>query len=71
MPKEVNRGYSEPLTREDVARLAHLRGLPVEESDLDEIRFRLNALSDALASLDDPELDTTDPLPILLVREAH
>ncbi len=71
MPKEVNRGYSEPLTREDVARLAHLRGLPVEESDLDEIRFRLNALSDALASLDDPELDTTDPLPILLDREAR
>ena len=71
MVKEVNRGYSERLTREDVARLAKLRGLPVEESDLDEIRFRLNALSDALSALDDPELDTSDPLPILLDREAH
>ena len=71
MVKEVNRGYSERLTREDVARLAKLRGLPVEESDLDEIRFRLNALSDALAALDDPELDTSDPLPILLDRKVH
>ena len=71
MVKEVNRGYSERLTREDVARLAKLRGLPVEESDLDEIRFRLNALSDALSALDDPALDTSDPLPILLDREAH
>lgn len=71
MPRDANRGYSERLTREDVARLARLRGLPVEESDLDEIRYRLNALSDALASLDDPELDTTDPLPILLDRESR
>ena len=71
MVKEANRGYSERLTRDDVARLAKLRGLPVEESDLDEIRLRLNALSDALAALDDPELDTSDPLPILLDREAH
>ena len=71
MPTETNRGYSERLTREDVARLAKLRGLPVEESDLDEIRYRLNALSDALSALDDPELDTSDPLPILLDREAH
>ena len=71
MVKEANRGYSERLTREDVARLAKLRGLPVEESDLDEIRYRLNALSDALAALDDPELDTSDPLPILLDREVH
>lgn len=69
MAREANRGYSERLAREDVARLARLRGLPVEESDLDEIRYRLNALSDALASLDDPELDTSDPLPILLDRE--
>ena len=64
-----SRGYNEKLTREDVARLARLRGLPVEESDLDEIRYRLNALSDALAALVDPELDSTDPLPILLDRE--
>ena len=71
MVKEANRGYSERLTREDVARLAKLRGLPVEESDLDEIRFRLNALSDALASMDDPELDASDPLPILLDREVR
>lgn len=71
MPKAANRGYSERLTREDVARLAKLRGLPVEESDLDEIRFRLNALSDVLASMDDPELDTSDPLPILLDREVR
>ena len=71
MAREANRGYRERLTREDVARLARLRGLPVEESDLDEIRYRLNALSDALAALDDPELDTTDPLPILLDREAR
>ena len=49
--------------------MARLRGLPVEESDLDEIRYRLNALSDALAALVDPELDSTDPLPILLDRE--
>lgn len=71
MPKAANRGYSERLTREDVARLAKLRGLPVEESDLDEIRFRLNALSDVLASMDDPELDSSDPLPILLDREVR
>ncbi len=71
MPKAANRGYSERLTRDDVVRLAKLRGLPVEESDLDEIRFRLNALSDALASMDDPELDTSDPLPILLDREVR
>lgn len=71
MPRVVNRGYSEKLAREDVARLARLRGLPVEESDLDEIRYRLNALSDALSALDDPELDTTDPLPILLDRESR
>ena len=69
MMRKQSRGYNEKLTREDVARLAQLRGLPVEESDLDEIRYRLNALSDALSALDDPELDSTDPLPILLDRE--
>ena len=69
MVRKQSRGYNEELTREDVARLARLRGLPVEESDLDEIRYRLNALSDALAALVDPELDSTDPLPILLDRE--
>ena len=69
MVRKQSRGYNEKLTREDVARLAQLRGLPVEESDLDEIRYRLNALSDALAALVDPELDSTDPLPILLDRE--
>ena len=63
---DASRGYRVQLSRDDVARLARLRDIPIDESDLDEVRYRLNALSEALATLDDPELDGVDPLPVLL-----
>ena len=58
-----------PLTREDILRLARIRGLPIVESDVDEIRYRLNALTDALDQLDTTLLYQVDPTPLLIPPE--
>lgn len=58
-----------PLTREDILRLARIRGLPIDESDVDEIRHRLNALTDALDQLDTAGLYQVDPMPLLIPPE--
>ena len=60
------RGFHIQLSKDDIRRMTHLRGLPIEESDLDEVRHRINALSDAMKLLDDHELTTVDPLPLLV-----
>ncbi|MFQ5873469.1 MAG: hypothetical protein ACE5JL_06670 [Dehalococcoidia bacterium] len=62
---ETPSGYFSGLSRNDVRRLARTMGLPVDEPDLDEVRFRLNALADALGQLDDEELAKADPLPFM------
>lgn len=53
------------LTRDDVLNLARMAGLPIEDSEVDEIRFRLNALMEALGQLDSQDLAGVDPLPLL------
>lgn len=55
----------------DIARLSKAAGFNLSEQDQDEVRFRLNALAEALAQLDDDELQKVDPLPLMTGDEVQ
>jgi hypothetical protein len=58
------------LTPESVRdQLAALGVTPQDDDDLAEITHRLNALREALESLDLPELDAQEPLTVLSLGE--
>lgn len=58
------------LTPESVRdQLAALGVTPQDDDDLAEITHRLNALREALQSLDLPELDAQEPLTVLSLGE--
>lgn len=53
------------LTTEEVRSL--LRALdmtPLDDVDLDEITNRMNAINEAAAALEDPEVDAIEPIPV-------
>ena len=53
------------LTTDEVRSL--LRALdmtPLDDVDLDEITNRVNAINEAAASLEDPEADAVEPIPV-------
>ncbi len=64
------RSYFSDLSREDVLHLAGMLNIPIEEEDLDEVRFRLSALSRELSQLDFDLLETADPMPTRTPEEA-
>ena len=55
----------------DIDRLVRAAGFNLSEPDKDEVRFRLNALAEALAQLDDDELQKVDPLPLMTGDEVQ
>ncbi|MBI4199266.1 MAG: hypothetical protein HY535_02160 [Chloroflexi bacterium] len=57
------------LSARQVAALAEALGLPIAQEDLREVTFRLNALQEALASLEEPDLDSVEPLPVFWLAE--
>jgi hypothetical protein len=54
------------LTKEEVIALGHAVGLEIQDPELTEVTYSLNALLEALAEIGPPGLDTIEPLPIIL-----
>ncbi len=54
------------LTREEIKALGHAVGLEIEEPDLTEVMYSLNAILEALDEINPPGLDKIEPLPIIL-----
>ena len=57
--------YFSDLSKEDIRHQARTLGLSIDDADLDEVRFRLNALDKALEHLEHQELAVADPLPLM------
>jgi hypothetical protein len=54
------------LTKDEVRGLGHAVGLAIQDPELTEVTYRLNALLEALDHMHPPGLETVEPLPILL-----
>ena len=57
------------LNPDDVHSLLTALGLEVTPEDLPEVTHRINALQEALGSLESPELDAVETLPIFWLQE--
>ena len=53
------------LTPVDVSALARAAGLPVRDDDLAEVTVRVNTFMDGLAALDDLDLASVQPMPVV------
>ncbi len=54
------------LTKEEVVALGHAVGLDIEEPELTEVTYSLNALLEALDAINPPGLENIEALPIIL-----
>jgi hypothetical protein len=54
------------LTKDEVRALGHAVGLEIQDPELTEVTYSLNALLEALDALNPPGLENIEPLPILL-----
>jgi aspartyl-tRNA(Asn)/glutamyl-tRNA(Gln) amidotransferase subunit A len=59
------------LTQDEVRGLGHAVGLDIEEPELTEVTYSLNALLDDLDHINPLGLDQVEPLPIPLTRHAN
>ena len=54
------------LTKEEIRALGHAVGLEIEEPELTEVMYSLNAILEALDEINPPGLENVEPLPIIL-----
>ncbi len=54
------------LTKEEVTALGHAVGLEIQDPELTEVTYSLNALLEALDGINPPGLENVEPLPIIL-----
>ena len=54
------------LTRDDIRSMGKAVGLAIEEPELTEVMYSLNALLEALDGINPPGLESVEPLPIIL-----
>ena len=54
------------LTKEEVVALGHAVGLEIQDPELTEVTYSLNAILEALDQINPPGLDDVEPLPIIL-----
>ena len=54
------------LTKDEIRALGHAVGLEIEEPELTEVMYSLNALLEALDGINPPGLEDVEPLPIIL-----
>ena len=54
------------LTRDDIRSMGKAVGLEIEEPELTEVMYSLNALLEALDGINPPGLESVEPLPIIL-----
>ena len=54
------------LTREDIQALGRAVNLDIQEPELTEVMYSLNALLESLDAINPPGLEEVEPLPIIL-----
>ena len=54
------------LARDEIRALGHAVGLEIEEPELTEVMYSLNALLEAMDGINPPGLDSIEPLPIII-----
>ena len=54
------------LTKEEIIALGHAVGLEIQDPDLTEVTYSLNALLQSLDQINPPGLDGVEPMPIIL-----
>ena len=54
------------LNRDEIKAMGKAVGLEIEEPELTEVMYSLNALLEALDGINPPGLDDVEPLPIIL-----
>ena len=54
------------LTKEQVTALGKAVGLDIQDPELTEVTYNINALLQALDAIEAPGLDAIEPLPIVL-----
>ena len=56
------------LTTAEVRALGHAVGLEIQDPELTEVTYSLNALLQGLEAINPPKLETIEPLPIILPK---
>ena len=54
------------LTKDEIRALGHAVGLEIQDPELTEVMYSLNALLEALDQINPPGLENVEPLPIIL-----
>ena len=54
------------LTKDEVKAMGHAVGLEIQDPELTEVTYSLNAILEALDEINPPGLENVEPLPILL-----
>ena len=54
------------LTKDEIRAMGHAVGLEIEDPELTEVTYSLNALLESLAAINPPGLNDVEPLPIIL-----
>ncbi len=54
------------LSKDEIKALGHAVGLEIQDPELTEVMYSLNALLEALDQINPPGLDSVEPLPIIL-----
>jgi len=54
------------LTKDEIIALGHAVGLEIEDPELTEVMYSLNALLESLDAINPPGLENVEPLPIIL-----
>ncbi len=54
------------LTQDEIRALGHAVGLEIQEPELTEVMYSLNALLEALDKINPPGLENVEPLPIIM-----
>jgi hypothetical protein len=54
------------LSKDEVRALGHAVGLEIQDPELTEVTYSLNALLEALDALNPPGLESIEPLPIIV-----
>ena len=54
------------LTKDEIRAMGHAVGLEIQDPELTEVMYSLNALLEALDKINPPGLDNVEPLPIIL-----
>ena len=54
------------LTKDEIRAMGHAVGLEIEDPELTEVMYSLNALLESLDAITPPGLNDVEPLPIIL-----